>query len=104
MKIRIEFTKEEKNAFVEAARCDEQDLANDKEERLEGSFGKFEYDPEGSFDIDINEECVKDFAKIISKFVGVIESLYGLFKDYTEKWFDDVKDLSESEEDNKEVE
>ena len=95
MKIRIEFTKEEKVAIMNATDTQLQD--NDNPVTVTGKFGSVDYDPSGSIEYNLKSDFIMSIASIIDTFISLIKSLLNYFNIFEKMWFSDIKIIKADE-------
>lgn len=67
MKIKIEFTKEEKGAIADTFDCS---LENDHVKGSKGKFGTAIYDPDGEISINLKADFILSAIKLIKSFIS----------------------------------
>ena len=90
MKIKIEFTKEERNAVIETLELSkevESDSTN-----CRGSFGEFDYDSQDNkIEIDLVPDMFIGYLKIISNLIKPFKQYIEFLYSCLSKWFDDAE-------------
>ena len=87
MKIRIEFTAEEKRSIMNAC-----DIHDDYSAKSEGNFGKAEYNAEEKFlQFDLNENFTIAVANLIATAANMLKSLINTFRIFESSWLTDIK-------------
>lgn len=100
MKIKIEFTQEEKVAIADAVECP---LVDDKKEGCKGKFGTVIYDPKGSIEFDIKSSFILAYVTIIKSAVLLIKSFMVTFEHFTKEWLEDIEPIEFEEKKEKDL-
>lgn len=86
MKIKIEFTQEEKMIIANAV-ANEQIILENKEV-AKGKFGDATYDPSGYIEINITTKFIAAFGGLVSSIYNMIKSMFFMYESFIETWFD----------------
>ena len=87
MKIRIEFTAEEKRSIMNAC-----DIHDDYSAKSEGNFGKAEYNCEDNcIQVDLNENFTIAVANLIATAANMIKSFINTCSIFEAAWLKDIK-------------
>lgn len=83
MKIKIEFTKKEKEAIADTFDCS---LENDHAKGSKGKFGTAIYDPDGEIFINLKADFILSAVKLIKSFISP-------YLEFAKEWLDNIEDI-----------
>ena len=87
MKIRIEFTNNEKEAF---ANVTELPLKHDYKTTEEGKYGSFIYDPNGFMEVNLKDEFMEDIIDLTEDILDTAKAILKMFSRFTKRWTKDI--------------
>lgn len=97
MKIKIEFTQEEKDTIMNSVSMASEDAEiEDHPYHIKGKFGFFKYDAKkNNIEFDLCSDFIKAYLDLGLQFVGLFKSVFKLCNNFVEYWFLDTVEVNE---------